>query len=62
MRLNNFSGTVDRVKVYPWSIIKLEHDIHIIENLQRLALKNVPGEVFDNDTIVIEIKNELSEN
>ena len=42
--------------------MKLEHDIDIIDNLQRLCLKNVPGEVFDDDTIVIEIKKELSEN
>ena len=34
----------------------------INEHLQRLGLKNVPGEVFDDDTVVIEIKNDLSEN
>ena len=40
-------------------MIQLEHEIDINDDLQRLGLKNVPGEVFDDDTIVvIEIKKE----
>ena len=40
-------------------MIKLEHEIDINNDLQRLGLKNVPGEVFDDETVVvIEIKKE----
>ena len=36
-------------------MIKLELEIDMNDDLQRLGLKNVPGEVFEDETIVIEI-------
>ena len=56
------SGIVDTVNGFILEIKIHEYNGNdVIDDLQKLGLKYVPGEVFEDDTILIEIEKEQSE-